>query len=127
MLQGLEAEGRNVDHRHGTEERAPKLHLLLIKAWPEETGQTYIEFSGLTGYDATSTKCILDAPKGYCKPRSNEILAVTACTQLVQGDLGLPEYAEKYKEVTAACEFEAAYDKCLQKAILLRLRNKKHK
>ena len=70
-----------------------------------------MEFVGLTGGDTISTKCILDAIKGQCKPKSYEIVAATAYQQLVQGNLGLPEYIEKCKEVMGACNFEAAYDK----------------
>ena len=65
------------------------------------------------GDDANCTKCLLHTLKGHCKPRSNEIVAAIACKQLVQGDLGLPEYTEKCKEVTAACNFGITYDKCL--------------
>ena len=69
-----------------------------IKVWSVETGQSHFESSGLTGDDATSTKHILDSLEGHCKPRSNEIVSATY-KQLVQEDLGLPEYIEKCKEV----------------------------
>ena len=59
----------------------------------------------------TETKCTLDTLKAYCKPRSNEIVAARTYKQLVQEELSLPEYIEKYKEVTAACKFGIAYDK----------------
>ena len=78
---------------------------------------------GLIGGGDTSTKYILDTLKGHCKPRSNEIVAATAYKQLVQGNHGLPEYIEKFKEVTATCNFGIAYDKCSSNAILLWLRN----
>ena len=42
----------------------------------------------------------------------------------MQGDLGLQENIEKHEDVTAVYNFEAAYDKCLPNAILLRMRNK---
>ena len=77
------------------------------------------------GDDATSTKCIVDALEGHCKPRSNKIVAATAYEQLVQGDLDLLEQIEKCREVTAVCNFEATYDKCLKNAFLLGLRNQK--
>ena len=51
--------------------------------------------------------------EGHCKPRFNDIVAATTYKQLVQGDLGLLEFVEKYKEVTAACSFGIASDKCL--------------
>ena len=84
---------------------------------------THIEAVGLTGDYATSKKCTLNALNGHCKPRSNEILAATVFKQLVQGDLGLPKYIEKCKDVTAACTVGAVYDKSLRNAILLGLRN----
>ena len=71
-----------------------------IKVWSGETGHTHIEAVGhLTGDDATNTKSILDTLKGDCKPGSNEIVAATPYKPLVQGDLVLPEYIQKCKEV----------------------------
>ena len=75
----------------------------------------------ITNDDATSTKCILDALEGHCKPISNEIVAAASYKQLVQGSLGLPEYIERCKDITAACNFEVAYGKYLWNAILLYL------
>ena len=65
---------------------------------------------------------MLDTLEGHCKPRSKEIVATMAYKQLVQEDLGLPEYIEKCKEVTAACTYGTEY-KCLRNAILLGLRH----
>ena len=98
-----------------------------INAWSGETGQPHIKFVGIIGEDATITKHILDALEGHCEPRNNETetVAATAYRHLVQGDLGLPEYIEKCKEVTAACNFEAGYEKYLWNAILIGLRNQK--
>ena len=93
-----------------------------IRAWSGETGHAHVEAVNRTGADVTSTKCILDTLKGHCKPRGNEKVATTAYKQLVQGDLGLQEYIEKCKEVTAACNFGTTYNKCLRNAILLGLR-----
>ena len=76
----------------------------------------------LTGDDAHSMKCILDALKGHCRPRSNEIVAAKSYKQLVKGDVSLPEYVEKYNEVTVECNFRTAYNKCPRNAILLGLR-----
>ena len=39
---------------------------------------------GLTGDDATSTKCILDILEDHCELRSNEIVVATAYKQLTQ-------------------------------------------
>ena len=89
-----------------------------IKAWSGKTHHTHIEVVCHTGDDATRTKCLLDTIKGHFKSRSNGIAAVRAYRQLVQGDLGLPEYIEKCKDVTAACYFCKVYDKCLTNAIL---------
>ena len=68
------------------------------------------------GVNSDSTKYILDTPKGHHKPRINEKVVATAYKQLLQGDLGLPEYKEKCREVTV-------YDKCLQNVIVLGLSN----
>ena len=94
-----------------------------IWAWLGETGRTHIEASGLTCDDANSIQCTLDILKGHCKPKSNGIVTATAYKQPVQGDLDLPESIEKYsKEVTEACNFSTAYDKC--NSIQLGRRNK---
>ena len=89
-----------------------------------EMAHAHIEAVGLTDDNANSTKDLTDILEGHCKPRSNEIVTAMAYRQLMQGDLGLPEYIEKCKEVTVACNFDAAYDKCLCNAIILGLRNK---
>ena len=85
----------------------------------------HIESVCLQDDDVNSINCILDALEDHWKPRSNEIVAATAFKQLVQGDLGLAEYIEKWKEIKAAWNFEATYYKCLWNAILLGLRNLK--
>ena len=95
----------------------------FIKAWSGETGHTHIEAVGLTGDNATSTKYILDTLTCHCKPRSNDIVAVTAYKQWVQEDPGLPECIEKCNNATVACSFGTAYDKCWRNSILLGLRN----
>ena len=92
-----------------------------IKAWSGETSHVHIKAVDLTGDDVASTKCLLNTLDSHCKPTSNKIVAATAYKQLVQGDLGLPKYIEKCKEVTAACNFGTAYYKCLRNAILLGL------
>ena len=113
MLQGLEEEGRDADDRHGTEETTPRIHLSLHKCLVEGDGHTHIEAVGLMGDDVNNMKCMLDALKGHYKLRSNEIVAATSYKQIIQADLGLPEYIEKCKEVTAACNFGTSYYKCL--------------
>ena len=65
-----------------------------IKAWSGKTGHAHIEAVGHTSDNAINTKYILDPLKGHCKPRNNRIVAATAYKQLVQEDLGLPEYIE---------------------------------
>ena len=75
--------GRDADDRHGTEERAPRIHLSLHKGLVGETGHPHIETVGLTGDNANRTKCILHTLKDHCKLRSNEIEAATAYNQQV--------------------------------------------
>ena len=84
-----------------------------IKAWSRETVHTHIEAVGLTCHKAYNMIHLPDTLKGHFRPRSNEIVAATAYKQLVQGDLGLPEYIKKCKEVTVVCNLGTAYDKCL--------------
>ena len=50
--------------------------------------------------------------KVTASPEGNEAVAATAYQQLVQGALGLPECTEMCTEVTKACKFEVANDKC---------------
>ena len=94
-----------------------------IKAWSGETAQTHIEAAGLTGDDATSTKHNLDILEGHYKPRSNEIVAATTYKQLVQGDLGLPEYIEKCKEVQQHKTLRQPMTNVFGYGILLGVRN----
>ena len=68
-----------------------------IKTWLRGWA-THSEAGGLMGDNANSMKCILNAIKSHCKPRSNKIVAAMAYIQLVQGDLGMPQYLEKYKK-----------------------------
>ena len=110
---------------HGTEERAPRIHLSLHKGLVRRGRSAHIKSVGLTGDDDISMKSILDALEGHCKLSNNAIVAETAYRQLVQGTLAYQKYKEKCKEYTTACNFEAAYDKCLWNAILLGLRNQK--
>ena len=77
-----------------------------IRAWSGEKGHTHIEAVVLN--DANRQKFTLDAYTGHCILRSNKIVAATAYKQLVQGALGLPEYVEKCKEVTAVCNIGIA-------------------
>ena len=106
-----------------TEERAPRIHLSLHK--------------GLVNGDRLGTHWIGRSHRWLCykhkmhpgcpwrslQAQKQWIVAATVYKPLVQVDLGLPEYIEKCKEITAACNFEAAYDKCLWNAIHLGLRN----
>ena len=112
MLPGLEEESSDADDQHGTEERTQRIYLLQHKGLVRGDGPR-TEAVGLTVDEANSMKCILDALEGHYKPRSNEIVAAPAYKQLVQGNLGLPEYTEKCKELTAACKFNTASGKCL--------------
>ena len=41
-----------------------------IKAWLGKMGHIHIKSAGLTGDDANSTECLLDALKGHCKSKS---------------------------------------------------------
>ena len=67
-----------------------------IVAWSGETDHVQIEMVGVTGDNATNTKSTLDTLGGHCKPCNYDIVAASACKQLVQQeDLALPEYIEK--------------------------------
>ena len=102
---------------HAKEERVLRIHLSLHIGLVRRDRLHTHRYSGHKDYNGTSTKGIQDTLKGQCKPRSNEIVNVTAYKQLVH--LDLLEYIEKCKEVTVACNFGTAYDKCLSNAILL--------
>lgn len=61
-----------------------------------------------------------------CKPRGSKLVAATQYKVLTQGDIELPEYIKKCRQVTDACGWpEDAKDMALRNAILLGLKNPK--
>ena len=56
----------------------------------------------------------------HCKPRGSKLVAATQYKVLTEGDMELPEYIEKCRQITDACGWpENAKDMALQNAILL--------
>ena len=116
QLQGFKEEDRDVDDWHGTEERGPRIHLSLhkglIRGYRSQTHRSSRSYRW---------HCSLES---HCKPRSNEIVAATAYRQLVQGDLGLPQYIKEMQRNHGSIQLLGiAYNECLRNDILLGLRN----
>ncbi len=86
-----------------------------VKAWHEETGMSHIDNARLSDEDSRKLNKVLES---QCKLHI-KIVAALEHKQLTQGDLTLPQYIEKCKLVTKACNFGEAEDKCLRSTILL--------
>ena len=75
--------------------------------------------------DSKKLDKVLEVLESQCKPCSNKIVAAFEYKEHAQGDLILPQFIEKCKLVTKACNFGEVEDKCLRNAILLGLSNHK--
>ena len=66
----------------------------------------------------------LEKRKEQCKPLGSKLVAATQYKVLTQGDMELPEYIEKCRQITNACGWpENAKDMAPKNAILLGLKN----
>ena len=66
----------------------------------------------------------LEKAEEQCKPRGSKLVAATQYKVLTQGDMELPEYIEKCRQIPDACGWpEEAKDMALRNAVLLGLKN----
>ena len=93
-------------------------------------GQTWAEHFRLTATlssdDRKKWEKHLEKVEEQCKPRGSKLVAATQYKVLTQGDMELPEYIEKCRQITDACGWpEGAKDRAIRDAILLGLKNPK--
>ena len=102
----------------------PEFMCLCIYQWSGERGQNILGKAVLSSEDHKKWEKHLEKVEAQCKPRGSKLVAATQYKVLTQGDLELPEYIEKCRQITSACGWpEDTKDMALRNAILLGLKN----
>ena len=102
----------------------PEFTCLCIYQWSGERGQNILDKATFVEADLKKWEKHLQKLEEHCKPRGSKLVAATQCKVLMQGDMELPEYIEKCRQITDACGWpEDAKDMALRNAILLGLKN----
>ena len=99
----------------------PEFTCLCIYQWSGERGQNILD---IPNPDFKKWEKHLEKLEEHCKPRGSKLVAATQYKVLTQGDMELPGYIEKCRQITDACGWpEEAKDMALRNAILLGLKN----
>lgn len=102
----------------------PEFICLCIYQWSGERGQNILDKATFSEADLKNWEKHLEKLEEHCKPRGSKLVAATQYKVLTQGDMELPEYIEKCRQITDACGWpENAKDMALRNAILLGLKN----
>ena len=102
----------------------PEFTCLCIYQWSGERGQNILDKATFSEADLKNWEKHLEKLEEHCKPRGSKLVAATQYKVLTQGDMELPEYIEKCRQITDACGWpENAKDMALRNAILLGLKN----
>ena len=102
----------------------PEFTCLCIYQWSGERGQNILDKATFVEADLKKWEKHLEKLEEHCKPRGSKLVAATQYKVLTQGDMELPEYIEKCRQITDACGWpEDAKDMVLRNAILLGLKN----
>ena len=102
----------------------PEFIRLCIYQWSGERGQNILDKATFSEADLKNWERHLEKLEEHCKPRGSKLVAATQYKVLTQGDMELPEYIEKCRQITNACGWpESAKDMALRNAILLGLKN----
>ena len=102
----------------------PEFVCLCIYQWSGDRGQNILDKATFSEGDLKKWEKHLEKLEARCKPRGSKLVAATQYKVLTQGDLELPEYIEKCRQITDACGWpEDAKDMALRNAILLGLKN----
>ena len=102
----------------------PEFTCLCIYQWSGERGQNILDKATFVEADLKKWEKHLEKLEEHCKPRGSKLVAATQYKVLTQGDMELPEYIEKCRQITDACGWpEDAKDMALRNAILLGLKN----
>ena len=99
---------------------------LCIYQWSGERGQNILDKATISSDDRKKCEIHLGKVAERYKPRGSKLVAATQYKVLTQGDMELPEYIEKCRQITDVYEWpEDAKDMALRNAILLGLKNPK--
>ena len=102
----------------------PEFTCLCIYQWSGERGQNILDKATFVEADLKKWEKHLEKLEEHCKPRGSKLVAATQYKVLTQGDMELPEYIEKCRQITDACGWpEDAKDMALRNAILFGLKN----
>lgn len=97
---------------------------LCIYQWLGECRQNILNKAAISSDDHKKWEIHLGKVEEQCKPRGNKLVVATQYKALTQGDMELPEYIKKCRQITDACGWpEDAKDMALRNTILLALKN----
>mgnify|MGYP000397500395 CR=1 FL=1 len=98
--------------------------MLVYYQWSGECGQNILDKATFSEVDLKNWEKHLEKLEEHCQPKGSKLVAATQYKVLTQGDMELPEYIEKCRQITDACGWpENAKDMALRNAILLGLKN----
>ena len=104
----------------------PEFVCLCIYQWSGERRQNILDKAEISSDDRKNWEIHLGKVEEQCKPRGSKLVAATQYKVLTEGDMILPEYIEKCRQITDACGWpEDAKDMALRNTILLDLKNPK--
>ena len=102
----------------------PEFICLCIYQCSGEHGQNILDKVTFSEADLKNWEKHLEKLEEHCKPTGSKLVMATQYKVLTQGDMELPEYIEKCRQITDACGgSENAKDMALRNAILLGLKN----
>ena len=96
-----------------------------VMLWAGKTGRTHIKSLNLDEVDRGNPETLLQKFVEWTKPRSNQLVAVTALRRFEQGHLSLAVYIDRATILCDQCEYpDGARDRLLRDAIVMGLRSK---
>ena len=102
----------------------PEFTSLCIYQWSGESGQNILHKATFVEADLKKWEKHLEKLEEHCKPGGSKLVAATQYKVLTHGDMELPEYNEKCRQITDAYGWpEDAKDIALRNAILVGLKN----
>jgi len=81
----------------------PEFTCLCIYQWSGERGQNILDKTTFAEADLKKWGKHLEKLEEHCKPKGSKLVAATQYKVLTQGDMELPEYIEKGRQITDAC------------------------
>ena len=78
----------------------PEFTCLCIYQWSGERGQNILDKVTFSEADLKNWEKHLEKLEEHCKPRGSKLVAATQYKVLTQGDMELPEYIEKCRQIT---------------------------